>query len=53
VISWRERQRAEKAGKPLSDTLVTLVRLGSAGRIQLKATQVEPDPENPSGLHTG
>lgn len=49
ALSRPERRRAEKAGKPLPDTLVTRVRLGSAGRIQLKATQVERDPEDPSG----
>lgn len=38
-------KRAEKAGKPLPDTLVTRVRLGSAGKIQLKATHVERRPE--------
>ena len=49
AFSRPERRRAEKAGKPLPDTLVTRVRLGSAGRIQLKAAQVERDPEDPSG----
>lgn len=49
VTNRPERRRAEKAENPLSDALMTRVRLGSAGRIQLKATRVERDPENPSG----
>lgn len=49
AFSRPERRRAEKAGKPLPDALVTRVRLGSIGRIQLKATRVERDPEDPSG----
>jgi hypothetical protein len=49
AFSRPERRRAEKAGKPLPDTLVTRVRLGSAGKIQLKATHVERDTDDPSG----
>lgn len=49
VTDRPERRRAEKAENPLSDALMTRVRLGSAGRIQLKATRVERDTENPSG----
>ena len=48
AFSRPERRRAEKAGKPLLDTLVTRVRLGSAGKVQLKATQVEKDLDEPS-----
>ncbi len=49
LFSRPERRRAEKAGKSLPDTLVTRVRLGSAGKIQLQATKVERDPDDPSG----
>jgi hypothetical protein len=49
AFSRPERRRAEKAGKALPDTLVTRVRLGSAGKIQLQATKVERDPDESSG----